>query len=247
MRRAGARWRASVSWSMRSFEELAVVDDPAWPVIEDAIASAIHPVTIVPSERSARELTLVRLQVTARSGLGALALETGGLLVDHGWLRVLGGGEPPLNLATANGLETPPAEPPAQLLVAFDVLGGKYAVNGGGLPGAPGEVCYFAPDELAWWPMEMGHLDFVVWSMSDRLEQFNAHLRWDGWGREVETLRLDQGMSVFPFPSTAEGHDLSKVSRQPVPVAELLSIWEDLADQTKDLPDGSVVRFRTEG
>mgnify|MGYP006138941707 CR=1 FL=1 len=35
---------------------------------------------------------LHRLQVTRRSTLGGLAADTGGLLVDHGWLRHLGGG-----------------------------------------------------------------------------------------------------------------------------------------------------------
>jgi hypothetical protein len=231
---------------MRSFEELASTDDPAWPLIEEAIESAAVPVAVLPSERSTRALTLVRLQVTARSGLGALALETGGLLVDHGWLRVLGGGERLLNLATANGLETPPEEPPAQLLVAFDVLGGKYAVNGGGLPGSPGEVCYFAPDELAWGPMEMGHLDFLLWSLTERIEQFNAHLRWPGWEAEVAALRLDQGISVFPFPSTTDGHDLATVSRRPVPISELLTIWDHFAEQVKGIPDGGVVQFHGE-
>jgi hypothetical protein len=231
---------------MRSFEELASTDDPAWPLIEEAIAAAAVPVMVLSSERSTREMTLVRLQVTARSGLGALALETGGLLVDHGWLRVLGGGEAPLNLATANGLETPPDESPAQLLVAFDVLGGKYAINGGVLPGSPGEVCYFAPDELAWWPMEMGHLDFVIWSMSGRLEEFSENLRWPGWEAEVAALSLDQGISVFPFPFTAEGHDLAMASRRPVPIAELLTLWEHLAEQLKGIPDGGVVRFNVE-
>ena len=34
---------------------------------------------------------LSRLQVTARSMMGALALSSGGMLVDHGWVRLLGG------------------------------------------------------------------------------------------------------------------------------------------------------------
>jgi Protein of unknown function DUF2625 len=155
---------------VRGLAELRDVEDPAWPEFEDAIAGAGHPVTVLPVDRHQAETTLVRLQVTARSGLGALALHTGGLLVDHGWLRILGGGEPPLNLAIANGLEQPPDRPPGQLLVAFDVLGGRFAVNGGALPGSSGEVCYYGPDELAWWSMEMGHFDFVLWSLTEGLE-----------------------------------------------------------------------------
>jgi hypothetical protein len=47
-------------------------------------------------DRAAGERALVGLQVTSQSPLGAIALETGGLLVDHGWIRVLGGGSPRL-------------------------------------------------------------------------------------------------------------------------------------------------------
>ncbi len=67
---------------------------------------------------------LFRLQVTARSTLGALALRCGGVLLDHGWLRLLGGGGDELmSLAEANGLGEPMcAERPAALTVAFDVL-----------------------------------------------------------------------------------------------------------------------------
>jgi hypothetical protein len=229
---------------MRSWEELALVDDPAWPLVQAGIATAAHPVTVLPGDRAVREATLVQLQVTARSGLGALALETGGMLVDHGWLRRLGGGSPPLNLAAANGLEQRLGEPPTLLTVGFDVLGGRYALNGGALPGSAGEICYFAPDELAWLPMEMGHLDFVLWSLTDRLARFNEHLRWEGWEREVAALHLDQGVGVFPYPFTAEGHDLSAVTRRPTAIGELLALWEQLATQLEGLPDGAAVEFR---
>lgn len=66
----------------------------------------------------------------------------------------------------------------------------------------------------------MGHLDFVLWSFSDRLARFNEHLRWAGWEHEVAALELDQGISLFPFPITAAGHDLAQVSRRPVPIAD---------------------------
>jgi hypothetical protein len=93
--------------------------------------------------------------------------------------------------------------------------------------------------------MEMGHGDFVSWSFTDRLEQFSANLRWPGW-QEVAAVRLDQGISVFPFPFTSEGHDLALVSRRPVPIEELLDLWEHLAEQLDGVRDGDAVRFRTD-
>ena len=76
--------------------------------------------------------------------LGALALNSGGMLGDHGWVRLLGGGSGRLpDLATVSGPGPQAASaPPLSLTVGFDVLGGRFAVNGGGLPGQPGEVCY---------------------------------------------------------------------------------------------------------
>lgn len=49
----------------------------------------------------------------------------------------------------------PAWQPDAGLVVAHDVLGGVFALNGPtphaiGCPGEPGEVLYFAPDALAW-------------------------------------------------------------------------------------------------
>ena len=73
---------------MRTIQELRDVDDPAWPVIEQAIAEAGHRAEVVPGDPQAGEEALLLLQVSARSFLGALALHTGGLLVDHGWLRI---------------------------------------------------------------------------------------------------------------------------------------------------------------
>ena len=107
-------------------------------------------------------------------------------------------------------------------------------------------MCYFAPDELAWWPMGMGHSDFVMWSFSNGLERFNLHLRWDGWEQEVAILDLDQGISVYPFPFTAEGKDLAKVLRRPAPIAELLLIWEHVAEPVKGMPDGGIVTLPSE-
>ena len=223
---------------MRAIEELRDVSDPAWPVIKEAIAGADEPAEVVTGDRAACEQTLLLLQVTARSFLGALALHTGGLLVDHGWLRILGGGRGPLNLCIANGVDRPPDEPPGHVLVAFDVLGGKFAINGGALPGSPGEVSYFAPDDLAWLPLEMKFSEFVLWALTDRLAMFYEHLRWPGWEAEIASLALDQGLSLVPPPFTTEGSDLSKVSRRPIPIVELMSYWEDVAQQLRDVPDG---------
>ena len=136
----------AVMVAIRLAEDLAGVADPAWPAWLELAASAGVRVVMLPVSRDDGLEVLFRLQVTARSMLGALALGSGGLLVDHGWIRVLGGGSEFLpDVASVNRLGVPAedASPPPWLTVAFDVLGGRFAVNGGGLPGQPGEVCYW--------------------------------------------------------------------------------------------------------
>ncbi|MEK8227493.1 DUF2625 family protein [Oerskovia sp. M15] len=120
--------------SIRTVDELATVEDPAWPTLARMFDRP--GVEVLPPPEWAPEV-LYRLQITTRSTLGALALYTGGVLIDHGWLRLLGGGAYGLpDLATINGLGDPAAGSiaPHRLVVAFDVLGGTFAVNGGGLP-----------------------------------------------------------------------------------------------------------------
>lgn len=73
---------------MRPVEELTAVTDPAWPALEREPRSKPQ-ILVLPISAAAGSDALYRLQVTVRSRLGALALHTGGLLVEDGWLRVL--------------------------------------------------------------------------------------------------------------------------------------------------------------
>ena len=216
-------------------EELASAGDPAWPSVQAWITAARTPVTTLPVTTAARESCLHRLQVTVGSTLGALAWHVGGLVIDHGWLRVLGGGTPDLpDLATASGLGEPGpgSAPPPFVVVALDVLGGRFAINGGGLPGAPGDVAYFAPDTLGWESLGMGHSQFVAWCLTGDTTSFYASLRWPGWERETSGLSLAQGLSLYPPLWTREANaDLAATSRSAVPWQELLDLQQDVAGQ----------------
>ena len=79
--------------------------------------------------------------------MGSIALETGGLLIDHGWIRILGAGAEAMNstLASWNGLEATREIAPIDdaLVVANDAVGGLFALNGGAFDGEPGSVFYF--------------------------------------------------------------------------------------------------------
>ncbi len=62
--------------------------------------------------------------------------------------------------------------------------------------------------------------------LTGSLTGFYEQLRWPGWVDEVAATRLDQGIHAWPPPWTAEGKDLSTVSRQAISMAELVSFHQ---------------------
>jgi hypothetical protein len=125
---------------------------------------------------------------------------------------------------------------PPLLLIGVDVLGGMFAINGGGLPGTPGEVNFWAPDTLAWMSLNLGHGDFTRWIIRGGATDLYVSLRWSGWEADTATVALDQGLMLYPPPCTVEGQDTSKASKRAVPREELDHWLASLAG----VPDGPV-------
>lgn len=231
---------------MRTAEELMAVAEPAWPSLQRELMAAEGMLEILPVAPELSRECLLQLQVTARSRLGALALHTGGLLIDYGWLRVFGGGMPELSfpsIAEVNGLDGSPGDAPPSFAVGFDILGGQFEVNGPepseDRPGGPGEICYFAPDTLVWEPLGFGYGAWLSWLATGATAHFYESLRWPTWREESEALGLDEGLSVYPFLCTSEAKaDLAATDRRAVPIGELLALNDSLAEQLADTPDG---------
>ena len=153
---------------MRPLHELINRDDPAFPLVRQWVEAAVHPVEILPPS-ALREDALVQTQVTTRSPMGAIVYETGGILVDGGWLRILGSGHarlartlPAWNAGRGDGF----------YLVADDAVGGFFAINGGALGEDVKNLYYFAADSLDWEPLEGGYSDFLQWAFSGRFDRF---------------------------------------------------------------------------
>ena len=204
--------------------------DPAWPLIEGWSAEATNPHRLLPAEDAAGIATLDSLEgLTEWSALGALARRCAALVVDD-WLVVLGaGGQGYPGLREFN--EPGPDALDGALLVAVDVMGGGFAVNGGRLGcGEAGEVCYLGPDTLEWMECGLGHAAFVQWALSGNTDQFYEDLRWSGWRSDVRALAPGQGIFSFPPPWSAEGRG-SDVDRKPVPLLEAWGVVLSTARQ----------------
>ncbi|MCE5289239.1 MAG: DUF2625 domain-containing protein [Nocardiaceae bacterium] len=217
--------------------------DSAWPDVCAEVENATTTVSVLPVDRLRGRRLCERIGVTEYSTLGALVMNTGGLVIDHGWLRVLGGGGSGLpDVVEASGLDD--GLVPAGLIVAHDAVGGRFAIDGGGLGIQPGEVCYWGPDTLQWMGIGAGHSSFVSWALNGGLTDFYAYLRWQGWESEASNLGLDEGLSIWPPPFTKEGgRDLGAASRRPIPFNELVAFYLDTARQLDALEDGQKVRL----
>jgi hypothetical protein len=210
----------------RSLEQLINREDPAWPLVEGWISEAKHPVEVLAPSESAGD-SLLSLQVTTRSPLGAVVFHTGGILVDHGWIRFLGSGHPrlPRSLPRWNfacGMVESDT-PPRWLLVADDVLGGFFALNGGRFAAEGRTVWYFPPDTLEWEDTGRGYSDFLYWSLVGDLDAFYASYRWAGWQAEVGRLAGDKAFSFYP-PLSTDGGTIEQRHRAAVPLAELFRL-----------------------
>ncbi|MGW0391815.1 DUF2625 domain-containing protein [Streptomyces sp. NPDC003042] len=237
---------------MRELSQLIDVEEPAWPELRQTLDAAPVSVEVLPADSDLGRGALLQLQVTARSYLGAVVLHCGGLLVDDGWLRVFGSpvdGAPHRVPGLARINQFPGAfdsewRADTGLVVAHDVLGGVFALNGGapasaGRPGTPGEMVYFAPDSLRWEALGVGHSAWMTWLVSGALDEFYADLRWAGWQDDVRALKRDQGLSLFPPLWSAEARqDLSATSRRAVPMTELLGVARDSCRQFDGVDPG---------
>jgi hypothetical protein len=219
---------------MRTLQDLTSSIEPAWPSVLQWVRDATNPIEILGADDARRRSALLELQVTTRSPMGAVVFETGGILVDGGWLRILGSGHPRLPRsigdwnAGRNGAVD--GQPPPFLLVADDVIGGFFAINGGGLPGAAGSIEYFAPDTLDWQDLELTYTGFLQFAMSGDLERFYANSRWTDWRDEIVNLPGDHAICVYPF-LWAEGPAIGERSRRAVPVAELWAVQLEIRSQ----------------
>jgi hypothetical protein len=214
---------------VKSFDELTNTDDPAIDLIREWIDDADNNCEILPPSVD-REAVLFEVQVTTHSTMGAVTYETGGILIDHGWLRFLGSGHPRLirtlpswNQDRSNGL----------YLIADDAVGGFFALNGGAFGDDRGSVYYWAPDNLEWEGLDLGYTDLFCWALTEKLAEFYADLRWPTWREDVAELSGDRCYNFYPFLWTSEG-SIEGSHRAAVPSPEAFDLKCDILRQLQE-------------
>lgn len=213
--------------------ELLTDERPGREALDATLFGATNPLTLLPGDRRRGETTLAALQVTARSTLGAFALAYGGALVDHGFVRVLGSGcaKLPGDVLAWNGMPTPTLIGPLGdcFVIAVDVLGGLFALDGGRFRSGTHDVHYFAPDRLTWENLGMGHSSFLGFLCRGDLAQFYAGLRWPGWEAEVAALDGAKGITIYPPPFAERATPIAERQRATSPIERLVAVNQELA------------------
>lgn len=214
----------------RALKELINTQEPAWPMVEEWIVTAKNHVEVLPKSSPRADSALYEVQVTTRSPMGAVVYETGGILVDHGWIRILGSGCDRMDRSLMKWNQgksfVEMGEPTSFLLVADDVLGGFFAINAGGIAAQNfGKIYYFAPDSREWEETGFGYTEFLNFCFTCDLELFYKGLRWENWEKDVAELNGNQGFSFYPFLGTEQAEDINTVSRAVVPMQELWSLY----------------------
>lgn len=197
---------------MQTLEELTNPSQSSWPTISQWIDNARNTLTVVKKDEKSADRELFSMQMPTSSPLGAVIYETGGILAHHGWLRILGSG----NFALPRGLMDwnfsksfqQSGDKPKYLLVADDVIGGYFALNGGSLGNNLGKVYYFSPKDNLWHDLNFSYSEFLLWAFNGDIEAFYQHLFWENWQEDVKHL---DGNSVFVFIP-----DLSEDSVTPI-------------------------------
>ena len=211
-------------YKMRSIDQLINRTDPGWTVVKQWIDSATNKVEVLPVDTTKAKDALYKTQVTSRSIMGAIVFSTGGILVDNGWIRILGSGSSKIQRTLADWNKGKAfkefGDRPAYFLVADDAAGGYFAINYGSFGKDLDSMYYLSPDNLQWEALQMNYEDFIWFCFTGDLKKFYSGIRWTSWQKDIQTLNADEVFHILPPLWSKEGKDVDKSVRKPVPAEE---------------------------
>ena len=209
---------------MKTLEQLINIEDSGWILVQEWMTQATNHIEVLPKNKLRAEQELLSIQVTTRSPMGSIIYETGGILIDHGWLRILASGHPKLDRGITEWNHHKTFHQSDQeltyLLIADDVLGGYFAINNGKLGEAIGKIYYFAPDTLVWENLDVSYSEFLTWAFNGDIAQFYQVFRWQNWQIDIQSLNGNQVFSFMPMLFTKEGKDIEQVDKKIIPISE---------------------------
>ncbi len=206
----------------KPLSELIRNQQKGWDVISQWSLSATNKIEIFPKEGLRADSVLYKMQLAASSPIGAIVFGCGGILVDDGWIRILGSGckQFDRNISDWNKGKSSIRfkDQSSYLLIGDDIIGGIYGMKTSGIDeNGIGKVYYFGPNSLRWEATGLSYTGFINFCFSGNLESFYGDFHWSGWNEEIKRLNCDQVISCYPLLWTKEGREL-KANRKIVSI-----------------------------
>ena len=222
-------------YKMRPLEELRIKNNPGWSTVKEWIDSAKNNVEVLKADTSSAKDALYKTQVSTRSIMGSIVYCTGGILVDHGWIRILGSGNPKMTRTlpdwNVGKAFSKIGDPPAYYLVADDAAGGYFAMNYGLFGTDLDSMYYLSPDNLEWEPLGMNYEDFIYFCFNGDVKKFYTGIKWKSWRKDMLALKPDEVFHILPPLWSKQGKNLEKNQQTPVPAEEQFLYNLDLRKQ----------------
>lgn len=203
---------------MKTIDELIDKNDPAVNLLHDWQKQSDRKIEIL-SPSDERDSILLSLQMTTHSLLGSIAYDTGGVIIDDGLIRILGSGHENFNRnlsswnrGKSNGF----------YLIADDVIGGFFAINGGALGDDLGNIYYFAPDSLDWEGFDVTYSEFINWAFLGNITGFYDWILSENDKNAIADLKYDECFSYFPMLCLSDNGQ--KRDKMAVPIEEIWSM-----------------------
>lgn len=122
---------------MKQVDELIDPQQTGWVQVQKLLSSSKNKIEILPKDSLRADSALYLTQLSTKSALGGIIYNCGGILIDNGWVRILGSGSKQLNRSLPQWNKGKSfanyGDSSSFLLIADDVVGGFFAINTGGL------------------------------------------------------------------------------------------------------------------
>jgi hypothetical protein len=193
--------------------DLTTETDSAWINIDGWINNPHNKVEVLPSDTGRAKSCIFNININPTSSLAAMIWRTGGVLVDNGWVRILGAGSTKLDRSVFDwNKEKSQLKKDSinYLIIADDVVGGVFALRiTNGINIEEASVYYFGANNLMWYPLNINYRKFIQFCFLGNLDRFYADFRWAEWQEEIKSINTMQTISCYPLLWTKEGKDIS--------------------------------------
>lgn len=196
---------------LKMIPDLTSEGNDMWDRLVSIAAKSKNKVEILKKDSARASIALIQSQLNTGTMLGAVIYNCGGILIDEGWIRILGSGSgrlprsvPDWNAGKIAAMRNDEA---FYVLVADDVLGGLYAIKAANVEEleSVGLVFYYGPNSLTWQSTGLSYSSFITYCFNGNLKEFYEDFRWKGWQEDIKSIDCNHVVSCYPMLWTREG------------------------------------------